>query len=212
MKVFKDHKIITLSSISLVFLFVFAPVAAANHPYPEMPRIRGEQTATSSSTEQDQLPDQIQNKKDRIQERLSENNLKICEKLEAGINSRSGNLVNKVNKHTARFDRISSKVQDFYTEKMVPKGITVENYDALVGDISTKKAVVDEAVAKASSTISDFDCSNDHPKQLLSDFKDQMQSVIKSLKDYRKSVVNLIVAVRTSFNNAKDKEATSSAN
>lgn len=212
MKVFKDHKIVTISIISLVFLFVFAPVAVANHPYPEMPRIRGEQTATPSSTEQDSLSDQIQNKKDLIQEGLSKNNLIICERLEAGINSRSGNLVNKVNKHTARFDRISNKVQDFYTEKMVPKGITVENYDALVGDISTKKAVVDEAVAKASSTISDFDCSSDHPKQLLSDFKDQMQSVIKSLKDYRKSVVNLIIAVRTSFNNAKDKEATSSAN
>ena len=212
MKVFKDHKIIVLTSISLFFLFVFTPVVAANHPYPEMPRIRGEQTATPSVTEKDKNQEQIQNKQNQIQERLNENKLRICEKLETNINNRSGNLVDRINKHTARFDIISNKVQDFYTDKMIPKGITVENYDSLVGDMSIKKALVDEEVAKALSTISDFDCSSDHPKQQLSDFREQMQSVIKSLKDYRKSVVNLIVAVRTSFNNAKDKEATSSAN
>jgi len=208
MRIYKNSKIAVLASLLLVFLFVVTPVLANFRPFPQQPRVKGEQTASPSSN----LSDKKRQVREEFQERLDQTKLRICEKLEETINNRSNHLVERVNKHIARFDRISNKVQTFYTEKMVPKGINVENYETLVGNIATKKAAVAEAAANAAATIDDFDCSGDSPKQALADFHDQMHLVIKALKEYKKSVVDLIVAVRTAFNNSKEtREASSSA-
>ena len=49
------------------------------------------------------------------------------------------------------------------------------------------------------------------PKSHLKEFKDDMKAAISALKNYKKSVVNLIVSVRTKGENLKDPVATSSA-
>ncbi|OGY32308.1 MAG: hypothetical protein A3A57_01560 [Candidatus Woykebacteria bacterium RIFCSPLOWO2_01_FULL_41_12] len=213
MGIYKKSEIVVLASLLLVFLFVATPVLASLRPFPQQPRVRGEQTATPSADQEDESEQEGEQARGKFEKHLGEAKLRVCEKLEDTINNRSDHLLDRVNKHIARFDRISSKVQTFYTEKMVPKGINVENYETLVGNIATKKAAAVEAAANAAATIDDFDCSGDSPGQALADFHDQMHVVIKALKEYKKSVVDLIVAVRTAFNNSKEtRQATSSAN
>ena len=212
MRIYKKSEIVVLASLLLVFLFVATPVLANFRPFPQQPRVRGEQTATPSADQEDEAEQEGEHDRKGFEKRLGEAKLRVCEKLEDTINSRSDHLLDRVNKHIARFDRISDKVQTFYTEKMVPKGINVENYETLVGNIATKRVAAVEAAANAAATIDDFDCSGDSPRQALADFHDQMHVVIKALKEYKKSVVDLIVAVRTAFNNSKEtRQATSSA-
>lgn len=208
MRVYRNRKIVVLAVVFAFFLFVATPALSYFRPFPPQPRIKGEQTASSSAN----LREKKGQLKKEFKERLDQAKLAVCEKLEDRIVSRADRLVDRVNKHTTRFDRISNKVQTFYTEKMVPKGIIVENYNQLVSNIDTKRTAVQGAAGEAASVIKEFDCGGEGPRQILASFHDQMHIVIKALREYRKGVVDLIVAVRTAFNNSnKSNQATSSA-
>lgn len=122
--------------------------------------------------------------------------VKVCEVKEKNIKNRFSSLSDLVKNMVEKFDAIATRVQLRYTEKLVPAGKTISNYDALVADINTKKTAVGEALAKASTTASEFSCdASSDPKAQLTDYRKEMQSVKGALKDYRKAIRNLIVAV-----------------
>lgn len=129
--------------------------------------------------------------------RLSEAKLQSCQKREQAITARSNQLVKFTTNHIEVFERITSRVQNFYTNKVVSKGKTVSNYDALVADIATKKSSVQSALAKAQTTASAFSCGGEDPKGQLQQFRLDMQATKSALQEYRKAVRNLIVAVHT---------------
>ncbi|MDP2721058.1 MAG: hypothetical protein Q8O75_03910 [bacterium] len=150
-------------------------------------------------------------KKQEIQQKLDAVKLKVCQKREAAIRKRSSKLAIRAENMTTRFNKIASRVEEYYTNRLVPKGVTVENYDAIVADIENKEAAVNNAVANAKMAISSFSCDADNPKGKLADYHDSMKAVIAALKEYRTSVVNLIVAVRTKGKNIKSPGASNSA-
>ena len=49
----------------------------------------------------------------------------------------------------------------------------------------------------AQADAANFTCTGDNPKAQLTQYKTDMQAVIRGLKEYRTAVRNLIVAVRT---------------
>ncbi len=211
-RILRPAKLLTFLTIFVVFAFVFTSFASAIYGLsPKLPHNEG---ATSSATKdeiKERVQDRIDNLKEKFEARLEEKKKKICERVEARINKRSDRLVTRAERMTDRFDKIADKVKDYYTDKLVPKGVTIDNYDALVADIATKGAAVDEVVATAKAAISEFDCDGDSPKGVLSLFRGDMKTVITALKDYRTSVVNLLVAVRTKGKNIKSPGATGSS-
>ena len=199
----------------MVFSFVFATSASARFMY-ERPRVLHEQDeATSSATRRDQIKqkvhDRLEELKEKFEARLEARKEKLCERVEAKITKRSEQLVNRAHRMTDRFDKIAERVEEYYTEKLVPQGATINNYDALVADVAAKGEAVDGALENAGSSIDEFDCSGDTPKGILTLFRGDMRSVIAALKDHRTAVVNLIVAVRTKGKNIKSPGATESA-
>ncbi len=122
--------------------------------------------------------------------------LRACLARELAIKGRMNSLVNLVTNMETKFDSITKRVEDFYTNKVVPTGKTVSNYDSLVTDIKAKKEVVQSDLNKTSSDISSFSCSASDPKSLYTKFKTDMQTVKTDLQNYRQSIKNLIVAVR----------------
>jgi hypothetical protein len=99
----RASKIIIFTSVFLVFVFVLAPLVSARRspePYPRMPRVRGEETATPSSKKKPKSP------RDKLKDRLAEVKLKVCEKKEAAILKRSAGLAARAGKIKERFDRI----------------------------------------------------------------------------------------------------------
>lgn len=211
-----SKKFTTVLSLLIIFSFVFTTSASAMFVFPRNNRVLSEtDESTGSATRRDKIKNRIHDRleklKEKFEERLEARKEKICERIEAKITKRSDRLVEKANNMTTRFDKIAGKVKDYYTEQLVPRGVVVENYDALVASIEVKKMKVSEALDNAGEVVGEFDCSGENPKGILRLFRDDMKSVIIALREYRKSVVNLIVAVRTKGKNIKTDEATSSA-
>ena len=133
----------------------------------------------------------------QAQNRLTEAKIKACQARESAIKKRSERLGQLANTMEEKFDAIAQRVEEYYTTKVVPSGKTVANYDSLVADIQTKKGSVQTVLSKTQANASSFSCTNDDPKGQMTQFKNDMRSVIKSLQDYRTSIKNLIVAVRS---------------
>ena len=129
--------------------------------------------------------------------RLQDAKLKACQARENVIKNRSNSLGKLTDGMVNHFDQIVIRVEKYYTEKVVPSGKTVSNYDALLADIQTKKSAVSTALQKAKDDFKSFSCTEDDPKGVLTQFREDMQSVKQALKDYRTSIKNLIVAVHS---------------
>ena len=134
--------------------------------------------------------------------------LRACQARESAIKTRLNALMALVNNQETRFSSIAARVEARYTTKLAAKGDIVPNYSTLVFDIASKKSVVDTDINKAKTDAAGFSCSLLNPKNELTTFRTDMQTVKSALATYRKSIRNLIVAVATA---AKESIATQSA-
>lgn len=129
--------------------------------------------------------------------RLPEARLRVCQARENTITKRMTQLTQLVTTMESKFDAIAQRTEKYYTSKVVPSGKTVVNYDALVAEIQTKKTAVQTALTTAQTNSVGFSCTGNNPKGLLTQFRTDMQAVKKALQNYRTSIKNLIVAVRS---------------
>lgn len=129
--------------------------------------------------------------------KLDAKKLQVCQVKERNIKNRLDSLTKLVTNQEDKFSSMAARVENHYTTKSVPAGKVVANYDELVADIAAKKTAVDTALTTAKTDASNFSCTADDPKGLLTAFRKNMQSVKSALKDYRKSVRNLIVGLRS---------------
>lgn len=129
--------------------------------------------------------------------RLQGAKLRACQALSSNIVARSTHLVNLVKQMEETFTAIAKRVEQYYLSIAVPSGATLTNYDALVANIVTKENTVNPLLAAAQSVASNFSCDNNNPSAQLTQYRTNMQAVVKELEDYRTAIKNLIVAVRT---------------
>lgn len=123
-----------------------------------------------------------------------------CEDRLNALKTRMTQLVRLADNQKSVFDSIADRVKTFYTDTVVPQGITVANYDALVADIDAKKAAVDTAISDAQAATDDFTCDEgSNARTAFSTFRTNMQAVKTALHQYRFSIRNLIVAVHTAL-------------
>ncbi len=130
------------------------------------------------------------------EDRLVGIRLKVCEERQDTIKNKSSSLEKFTSNMFEKFDAILSRVKEFYTNKVLPTGKSVSNYDSLLADIQTKRDAVQAALTEAKIDISGFSCDSANPKSQITLYREDMQAVKSALKDYRTSIKNLIVAVR----------------
>ena len=200
---YKPAKLITFLTLLVTFLFVFTTIATA-FTISQGRVVQEENTATSSANGKAKG-------RDKMKDRLSEIKLKVCEKKEASVKKRSTKIVARAANIQERFDRIIEKVDTYYIDVLATKGVEIDNYSDLLNNIEANRTASAAALGVAESTASNFTCEGVDPKGQVGQFKTDMQGVISALQGYKKSVVNLIVAVRTKGKNVKDPVATSSA-
>ncbi len=218
------NKVLIALSLSLTLLIpttnVFARDGEAGSGKTTDIRNQEAENTTENQQEIENLRDQIRDraqersarlasKSAQIKARLDAVKLQVCKTHQAIIKTRSESLANRADRQFTVFGQIATAVENFYASKVVPKGITVANYDDLVADIATQKASAEEAITAAGDAASAFDCSSDNPKAQLKDFNDKMALARDALKDYRTAIKNLIVSVKSAV--GKSKSATSSA-
>lgn len=129
-------------------------------------------------------------------ERVGQVKMKVCEAKQESIQKRMDQLTQLATNMQGKFATHTQRVMNYYTEKILPSGKTVANYDTLVADIEAKNTAVSENLAKAQLTANSFTCEAENPRQILTSFRIDMQKTKAALKEYRTSIKNLIVAVR----------------
>jgi len=129
--------------------------------------------------------------------------MQACKAREVSIKNRMNHLTQLATEMQAKFDRHAQKVEDYYNNKVVPGGKTVDNYDELVASIDAQKTAVTDALGEAQTTADAFSCENGKPKEQVKQFREDMQTAKRALKAYRSAIKDLIVAIR-SVNGAGD--------
>lgn len=131
-----------------------------------------------------------------------ERQIQACQARERAVQTRMNSLVRFSNNMVEKFEAISLRVQNFYIERVVAADITVDNYDELLTNISTKQLAVTTAINTAQTSVNEFSCEDGG--DLLSHysaFRQNMQAVKQALGEYRSAIKDLIVAVRTALPN-----------
>lgn len=123
-------------------------------------------------------------------------NLNSCLARQAAIKVQMTTLVNLTARMERQFDLIAQRSVDNYNSVVVPSGKTVPNYNALIADVQTKKETIQSALTIAQTDSSNFSCTSENPKLLMSQFRLNMQMVKLDLKNYRTSIKNLISAIK----------------
>lgn len=182
--------------LAVAFLLTQVPHVVAAPPFTPPGKAKQQVTPTLAPTVFPTLtPTRISIVKPQVA--LTGGLLTACQSHEQVLKTRMDNLVRFATNMMDTFNRISLRVQEFYKNKVLTQGKTVGNYDALLADISVKQAVVKSDINIAQSDVNDFVCTGVDPKGHLTQFRIDMQSVKRSLKDYRTSIKNLIVAVHS---------------
>lgn len=173
----------------------FAPSVNAleENPDEHMSTTEIKQTTTVDSSETSTHRSAAKERHEAAKEKLSAAKLQICKNREAHIDKRVVRISERVTKHLALFDSIAERVQTFY----VTKGNTLENYDALVADMTAKKATAKAAIEALETQKGSFDCESTDPKGAIMSYKTTLMDTIAVLKEYRTSVKNLIVGVKS---------------
>jgi len=127
--------------------------------------------------------------------RLDQAKLRLCQVREKVITNRSSKMVQHANRLMTVFDSIATRIQNYYLTRLVPRGKTLPNYDALILNIQNKKNAINPLLETAQSDVNNFNCEGDDPKGQLALFRQDMKAVIAALKAYKTAVKNLIVAV-----------------
>jgi hypothetical protein len=128
---------------------------------------------------------------------LTDAKVKACEMRQENIVNRSDQLAKRAANMEDVFSKIATRVEEFYQSKVVASGRTVANYNVLVADVSAKKDAVSPLLEKVATDAASFSCDKDRPAEQVKAFNQDMKAVISALEVYRKSVRNLIVAVKS---------------
>lgn len=131
--------------------------------------------------------------REEAKSRLSETKLRVCEKHKTSITGTMARISDRGEKHLNLFSNISERTQEFY----IKKGANLSNYEELVADTVEKKELAGTALTMIDDYSSNFDCNGDNPKALVANFKEHHKHAIEALKEYKTSVKNLIVGVKS---------------
>lgn len=136
------------------------------------------------------------------QDKLDSKKLQVCQTQQANIVRRSQSLTDRAQSQETNFEQIAARVDEFYTTRLAAQNVNVASYSALKNNITTKEQDVNLKLAIAKDDANNFSCSSNDPKGQLTNFRADMQAVITALKDFRTSIKDFIVAIRTAYNNA----------
>ncbi len=131
--------------------------------------------------------------------RLTDRKLAICQNREQVMNNIMARIGDRGQKQINVINSIQEKVQNFYTDKE----ITVENYDALMATVTTKKQVATTAMNNVRLMKGTFSCSGENPKGVAVQFKSQAATQSAAMKEYRDAVHALAVSIKTALGDSQ---------
>jgi len=198
--------------LSLVFALVLAPSVANAWEG----TVSGEPETTpseSTSPSPTPTPQRVEQLKNRLEEQLNEmeqeRQTKIatvkadlqakldtakkraCDNHQATINKLMTTMDQRRQNAFDRITKITTAVENYYTQKQ----LSISNYTDLVAAVDAAKDAAQTAMA-AQQAIPPLNCSGDHPRADVADFKDKRAGSIDAIKAYRDAAKALVDAVK----------------
>lgn len=157
-------------------------------------------SGSGSTQTHTKVEDQRKEEKAKAEAKLSEAKthlqdakLRLCKARQTSITNAMKRISDRGQKQIDLFSGIAERTEAFY----VKKGKTLASYDALVADVATKKSAAQDAIAMIAAHGTSFDCSSADPKGSAASFREHQKLAIAALKEYKTSVKNLIVGVKS---------------
>lgn len=161
-----------------------------------------QQVVQTTETKREELQQKVAQERQAVQTRLQDAKLRVCQAHEKAITTIMTRISERGQKQADLFGTIAERVETFY----VSQGKPLDTYDTLVANVASKKVAAQSAIDAIKASSGDFQCTGENPRGAIQGFKDALKSEITALKNYRTSVKNLIVGVK-SVQGTTDKEA-----
>jgi hypothetical protein len=145
------------------------------------------------------------------QERTQEQRQKACTARKANLTKRMANAVSQADRHKGVMDDFYTKVKDFYTNK----NLNVTNYADLTAAVDKAQTDAQTSIDALSALDVNVDCSSQTVAASVSAFQTAVSDTRDSLKVYRKSLVDLITALKgasTGTDKSSDSGSTDNTN
>lgn len=138
--------------------------------------------------------------KTSLEEKRANSELKIQEKRKEACEKRVSKLSSSMDRISTQATRLLGVMDDFYAkvQGFYESGqLTVANYDELNANVETAKANAELEISALGELNTDIDCNNPDVSSTISAFKGSTNAAKDSLKEYRKSLVALISALKS---------------
>jgi hypothetical protein len=192
-----------LGSVSAIAVLSIAPIGMAHGNA----AAEATETSSSSTTETEdhakvtednvgqlrkQAAQLVQTKRQAVKEHTTAQKQQACTAHQGEIDKRSKNYATAAQRHLDVFNKIFTRVQDFETNKK----LNVTNYDTLVATAKDKQATAQTAVDALKALDVNLDCTQPDPAGSVATLKTAVSNARTALQDYRKSVKDVIVALK----------------
>lgn len=179
-------------------------VSPSKTPRPERQRAFETELRDQLEKKSQERQSDVKVSKTEKQEKLSDAKKKACENHITTISNLKTVMDKRRTNTITRISKIADAVQAF----KVKKNLDVTNYDELVAKVNAAKAVA-ESAAQAQQQIPSLDCSGDHPRADVADFKEKRAASIDAVKAYRDAVKALVGAVKTAAGSTETSQSPS---
>ncbi len=153
-----------------------------------------------------QAKEKLQTARTNAKEQTEAHRQKSCEARKANLTKRMNNAVQHSTNHKAVFDKIYTRVKQFYTDKQ----LNVTNYDQLTANVDTAQSKAADSITALKALNVNVDCSSQTVADSVSTFQQAVASTRDSLKAYRKSIVTLITALKGASTSASSSSGSDS--
>jgi hypothetical protein len=176
-----------------------------------------DESGSSTLTEQfrEQAKEKLQAARQNVKEQSEAHREQSCNARKANLTKRMSNAVSRAQKHKEVFDKIYSRVKDFY----ITKNLNVSNYADLTAKVDTASSDAQSSIDALKALDVNVDCTSQTVADSVSAFQQAVKTTRDSLKTYRATLVDLIKSLKgastganTSGDNSTDNSTTNTTN
>lgn len=147
--------------------------------------------------------DRIKMLREQNKQRTQNDRQKSCTARKAALKKRMTNSVAHAQRHKAVFDRFYTKVKEFHDTKQ----LNVPDYAVLTAKVDTAQINAQASIDALKTLDVSVDCTSETVANDISAFQEAVKATRDSLKDYRKSLVELITAMKGASTGTNDDAA-----
>lgn len=174
-------------TISLTALLLFSGVAMAMPP-----AVRHGPASDLAQQLRQQAQEHVQQVRAKGQAKSQAARQHACIARQAALTRRMNSAVDHAQKHKQVFDKIYTRVKDFY----IAKKLNVTDYATLTAKADAAQASAATNVSALQSLDISIDCSSPDVASSVSAFQQAVKSTRDSLKSYRAALVDLINSLK----------------